>query len=41
MTEGSVPQMIKNTFKITNGLLRFSIGIENADDLIADLEQAF
>jgi len=26
---------------ITNGLLRLSVGIEDADDLIADLAQAF
>jgi cystathionine beta-lyase/cystathionine gamma-synthase len=26
---------------ITEGMLRLSVGIEDADDLIADLEQAF
>jgi len=25
---------------ITNGLLRLSVGIEDADDIMADLEQA-
>lgn len=25
---------------ITDGLIRMSVGLENADDLIADLEQA-
>jgi cystathionine beta-lyase/cystathionine gamma-synthase len=25
---------------ITDGLIRFSVGIENAQDLIADLDQA-
>ena len=41
MTHGSVPQAMKDASGITDGLLRFSVGIENADDLIADLEQAF
>ena len=27
--------------KIGDGLLRFSVGIEEADDIIADLEMAF
>jgi len=29
-----------NKRNITNGVIRFSVGIEHADDIIADLDQA-
>lgn len=40
MTHRSVPPEVREAQGITGGLLRFSVGIEDADDLIADLEQA-
>jgi cystathionine beta-lyase len=40
MSHASVPREIRLERGITDGLLRFSVGIEDADDLIADLEQA-
>ncbi len=40
MTHGSIPVEIRESRGITDGLLRLSVGIEDADDLIADLEQA-
>jgi methionine-gamma-lyase len=36
---GMAPDILKR-FSITPGLIRISVGIENADDLIADLDQA-
>ena len=40
MTHLSVPDERKAALGITDNLVRISIGIEDADDLIADLEQA-
>jgi cystathionine gamma-lyase len=40
MTHGSVPEKQRLAIGITNDLIRFSAGIEDADDLIADLSQA-
>ena len=40
MTHLSVPADRKAALAITDNLVRISIGIENADDLIADFEQA-
>ena len=40
MTHASVPEEARNKLGITNNLLRLSIGIENVQDLINDLEQA-
>lgn len=40
MTHLSVPQERKDRLGITDNLVRISIGIENADDLIADFAQA-
>ncbi|MDE2435539.1 MAG: cystathionine gamma-synthase family protein [Sphingomonadales bacterium] len=40
MTHLSVPDERKAALGITDNLVRVSIGIENADDLIADFEQA-
>ena len=39
-THGSVPVEIRERLGITDTLLRLSVGIEDASDLIADLEQA-
>jgi methionine-gamma-lyase len=35
-----VPQERKDALGITDNLVRISIGIEDADDLIADFDQA-
>ena len=40
MTHASVPPEIREELGLADGLIRLSCGIENADDLIADLEQA-
>ncbi len=40
MTHLSVPHARRQTLGITDSLVRISIGIEDADDLIADFEQA-
>ena len=40
MTHLSVPDARKQALGITDNLVRISIGVEDADDLIADLEQA-
>ncbi|CUA67583.1 hypothetical protein RSOLAG22IIIB_07452 [Rhizoctonia solani] len=40
MTHGSIPEEDRNALGITSNLIRLSIGIEDADDLIADIQQA-
>ena len=40
MTHASVPSDIRKQLGIEEGLIRLSVGIENSDDLIRDLEQA-
>ncbi len=40
MTHASVPASLRESMGLTLGLVRISVGIENADDLLADLEQA-
>jgi cystathionine gamma-lyase/cystathionine beta-lyase/cystathionine gamma-lyase/homocysteine desulfhydrase len=40
MTHASVPEPERNRLGITDGLVRISVGIEDADDIIADLDQA-
>ena len=39
-THADVPEKLRNERGITDTLVRLSVGIENADDLIKDLEQA-
>jgi len=41
MTHASVPPAERTRLGITDGLVRISVGIEDIDDLIADLETAF
>lgn len=41
MTHASVPPDERARLGITDGLVRISVGIEDVEDLIADLEQAF
>jgi len=40
MTHGSIPVEQKIALGVTDDLLRVSVGIEDVEDLIADLEQA-
>jgi cystathionine beta-lyase/cystathionine gamma-synthase len=40
MTHASIPAEIQKQIGITKGLIRLSVGIEDVEDLIADLEQA-
>jgi len=39
-THSGVPKELREEIGLTDALIRMSVGIENADDLIADLEQA-
>jgi methionine-gamma-lyase len=39
MTAAKVPREQRERAGITEGLIRLSVGIEDADDIIADLEQ--
>lgn len=41
MTHASIPAEKREARGITGGLLRLSVGIEDGDDLVADLESAF
>jgi cystathionine beta-lyase/cystathionine gamma-synthase len=40
MTHGSIPREERERRGITDGTIRLSVGIEDADDLIEDLDQA-
>lgn len=40
MTHASVPAELRAQLGITDALIRLSVGIESAQDLIADLDQA-
>ena len=40
MTHAAIPRESREARGVTDGLLRLSVGIEDADDLVADLEQA-
>ena len=39
MTHGSVPEDRRQAMGITDGLVRFSVGIEDIDDILADLDR--
>jgi cystathionine gamma-lyase len=41
MTHASVPKEEREKIGLADGLIRISVGIENADDLLEDLESAF
>ena len=41
MTHKSIPQEKRYAAGVTDSLIRISVGLEDADDLIADLKQAF
>lgn len=40
MTHGAIPKEEREKIGLTDGLMRFSIGLEDKEDLIADIEQA-
>ena len=40
MTHASVPKEVRESIGITDNLIRVSVGIEDANDLIKGLEQA-
>jgi cystathionine beta-lyase/cystathionine gamma-synthase len=40
MTHASVDSAVRERLGITDGLVRVSVGIEDTDDIIADLDQA-
>ena len=41
MTHASIPRETRERLGITDGLIRLSVGIEDAADLLEDLGQAF
>ena len=41
MTHAEVPQEERLARGFSDGLVRLSVGVEDPDDIIADLEQAF
>ena len=41
MTHGSIPKEIREQSGIVDSLIRLSVGVEDAEDLIADLQMAF
>ncbi len=40
MTHGSIPKAEREKAGVVDNLLRLSVGVEDIDDLLADLEQA-
>jgi cystathionine beta-lyase len=40
MSHAAMPAEVRRDRGITDGLLRFSVGLEDIEDLIVDLEQA-
>lgn len=40
MTRGSVPKEVREAGRVTDNLIRLSVGVEDLDELIADLNQA-
>ncbi len=41
LTHASMPEDYREKLEISDELIRLSVGLENIDDLIDDLEQAF
>ncbi|EQC47550.1 PLP-dependent aspartate aminotransferase family protein [Bacteriovorax sp. Seq25_V] len=41
MTHASVPKAVRESIGLTDNLIRLSVGIEDIEDLIADLDKAF
>ena len=40
MTHTMIPKEIREAAGITDGMIRMSVGLEDPDDIIADLKQA-
>jgi cystathionine beta-lyase/cystathionine gamma-synthase len=40
MTHAAIPKEQRESRGVTDGLLRLSVGIEDAEDLVADLDRA-
>jgi cystathionine gamma-lyase len=40
MTHASVPKAVREAGGVTDNLIRLSVGVEDVEDLIADLDQA-
>ena len=40
MTHGSIPEAERAKLGISEGLVRLSVGVEEGDDLVADVKQA-
>jgi cystathionine beta-lyase/cystathionine gamma-synthase len=40
MTHASIPPEVRRQIGITDGLVRLSVGIEDVEDLIADIDAA-
>jgi cystathionine beta-lyase/cystathionine gamma-synthase len=40
MTHASMPKEVREAVGITDSLVRLSVGIEDVEDIIADLDQA-
>jgi cystathionine beta-lyase/cystathionine gamma-synthase len=40
MTHASLPAAVRESLGISDGLIRLSVGVEDVEDLIADLRQA-
>ena len=40
-THADIPEEVRTAYGVCNRLLRFSVGVEDVEDLIADLDQAF
>ena len=40
MTHGSIPKEVREKVGVVDSLLRLSVGVEDIDDLLEDLEQA-
>ena len=41
MTHASIPRAVREPRGVGDGLIRLSVGLEDVDDLVADLEHAF
>lgn len=41
MTHASIPKEVREKVGVTDGLIRLSLGVEDSEDIINDLEQAF
>jgi cystathionine beta-lyase/cystathionine gamma-synthase len=39
MTHAAVPEADRNRIGVTDGLVRLSVGVEDASDLVADVEK--